>query len=93
MDPEIVFVDFVIRNLVEYPSDVHLEKIIDDRGILLKLTVNPLDLGRVIGKRGATADAIRLLLHALGMRNNAKYNLKIVDPKQEIDDVSTRYEA
>lgn len=79
MEPEIVFLDFVVRGLVEYPEDVKIEKTIDERGVLLELTVNKVDLGRVIGKRGATAQSIRTLLRALGMKNQARYNLKIVD--------------
>ena len=79
MEPELVFVDFIVRGLVEYPTDVHIEKSIDEKGVLLELTVNPSDLGRVIGKKGANAQSIRTLLRALGTRNNARYNLKIVD--------------
>lgn len=84
MDPELVFVDFVVRQLVDHPSDVRIEKSIDERGVFLELTVHKTDLGRVIGKKGATAQSIRTLLRALGTRNNAKYNLKIVD-LQEAD--------
>ena len=83
MEPELVFVDFIVRGLVEYPSDVHIEKSIDEKGVLLELTVNPSDLGRVIGKKGATAQSIRTLLRALGTRNNARYNLKIVDTDRD----------
>ena len=79
MEPEIVFVDFVVKHLVSVPEDVRIEKTIDEKGVLLELTVNPDDLGRVIGKHGNTAQAIRNLLRALGMRNNARYNLRIID--------------
>jgi hypothetical protein len=47
--------------------------------VLLELTVDPEDLGRVIGKRGATAQSLRTLLRALGTKNDARYNLKIID--------------
>jgi uncharacterized protein len=73
------FVEFVVKSLVTFPDDVVIERSIDEKGVLLELTVNPEDLGRVIGKRGATAQSIRTLLRALGTKNDARYNLKIVD--------------
>lgn len=73
------FVEFVIKSLVTKPEAVHIERRIDEKGVLLELTVDPEDLGRVIGKRGATAQSIRTLLRALGTKNDARYNLKIVD--------------
>lgn len=77
--------DFVIRQLVESPNDVHIERSIDEKGVLLQLTVNPDDLGRVIGKQGATANAIRTLLRALGAKNNARYNFKVIDNAKEAE--------
>ena len=73
------FVDFVVKSLVSNPDAVVVERRIDEKGVLLELTVDPEDLGRVIGKRGATAQSIRTLLRALGTKNSARYNLKIVD--------------
>lgn len=73
------FVEYIVKSLVNNPDDVVLERTIDEKGVLLELTVNPDDLGRVIGKRGATAQSIRTLLRALGTKNEARYNLKIVD--------------
>lgn len=73
------FVEYVIKSLVEHPDDVVVERMIDEKGVLLTLTVNPDDLGRVIGKRGSTAQSVRMLLRALGTKNDARYNLKIVN--------------
>lgn len=73
------FVEYVIKSLVEHPDDVVVERMIDEKGVLLTLTVNPEDLGRVIGKRGGTAQSLRTLLRALGTKNDARYNLKIVN--------------
>jgi predicted RNA-binding protein YlqC (UPF0109 family) len=73
------FVEFVVKSLVSKPDAVIVERRIDEKGVLLELTVDPEDLGRVIGKRGATAQSIRTLLRALGTKNDARYNLKIVD--------------
>lgn len=77
------FVEYVIKNLVNYPDDVTVERKIDEKGVLLTLTVNPDDLGRVIGRRGSTAQSLRTLLRALGTKNNAHYNLKIVNNDQQ----------
>ncbi len=73
------FVEFVVKSLVSKPDQVSIERRIDEKGVLLELTVDPEDLGRVIGKRGATAQSLRTLLRALGTKNDARYNLKIVD--------------
>jgi uncharacterized protein len=73
------FVEFIVKSLVSNPDSVLVERRIDEKGVLLELTVDPEDLGRVIGKRGATAQSLRTLLRALGTKNDARYNLKIVD--------------
>lgn len=71
------FIEFIVRSLVLHPEDVKVERAIDEKGVLLNLTVNPEDLGRIIGKRGVTAQSLRTLLRALGTKNDARYNLKI----------------
>lgn len=73
------FVEYIVKSLVENPDGVSIERRIDEKGVLLELTVDQEDLGRVIGKRGATAQSLRTLLRALGTKNDARYNLKIVD--------------
>ncbi len=73
------FVEYIVKSLVSHPDDVVVERLIDEKGVLLTLTVNPEDLGRVIGKRGGTAQSLRTLLRALGTKNDARYNLKIVN--------------
>ena len=85
------FVEYIVKSLVEHPDDVSVEREIDEKGVLLTLTVNPEDLGRVIGRRGGTAQSIRTLLRALGTKNSARYNLKIVnnDDPQESTTVSS----
>src|SRR5690606_26750652 len=73
------FIEYIVKSVVGHPDDVLVERIIDEKGVLLTLTVNPEDLGRVIGKRGVTAQSLRTLLRALGTKNDARYNLKIVN--------------
>lgn len=79
------FIEYVVKSLVGKPDAVHIDRRIDEKGVLLELTVDPEDLGRVIGKRGATAQSLRTLLRALGTKNDARYNLKIVDNGPEGD--------
>ncbi len=78
MDKE--FVEYVVKALVTHPEDVQVKRSVDDMGVLLELSVNPEDMGKVIGKAGATAKSIRTLLRVLGSRNDARVNLKIVEP-------------
>lgn len=77
------FVEYIVKSLVGNPDDVVVDRLIDEKGVLLTLTVNPEDLGRVIGKRGVTAQSLRTLLRALGTKNDARYNLKIVNNDDE----------
>jgi len=73
------FIEYIVKELVSHPDDVQVERTIDEKGVLLTLTVNDEDLGRVIGRRGVTAQSLRTLLRALGTKNDARYNLKIVN--------------
>lgn len=73
------FVEYIVKTLVNNPDKVNIERAIDEKGVLLSLSVDPEDVGRVIGRRGATAQSIRTLLRALGTKNDARYNLKIVN--------------
>ena len=73
------FVEYIVKTLVNNPDKVSVDRVIDEKGVLLSLTVDPEDVGRVIGKRGATAQSLRTLLRALGTKNDARYNLKIVN--------------
>jgi len=75
------FVEYVVKALVTNPDDVQVKRSVDDIGVLLELSVNPDDMGKVIGKAGATAKSIRTLLRVLGSRGDERVNLKIVEPE------------
>lgn len=77
------FVEYIVKTLVNNPDKVSVERKIDEKGVLLSLTVDPEDVGRVIGKRGVTAQSIRMLLRALGTKQDARYNLKIVNTDED----------
>lgn len=74
------FVEFVVKELVNNPEDVKVERKIDEMGVLITLDVNPQDMGMIIGREGATAKALRTLLRVIGAKNNARVNLKINEP-------------
>jgi len=74
------FLEYVVKMLVDNPSDVTVNRQVDEMGVLLTLSVNPADMGKVIGRSGNTAKAIRILLRVVGMKNNARVNLKINEP-------------
>lgn len=75
------FVSYVVKSIVDNPNDVLIERTVDEMGVLITLQVNPQDMGYVIGKAGSTAKAIRTLLRIVGARNNARVNLKILEPE------------
>src|SRR5665811_385093 len=75
------FLEYVVKALVDNPNDVKIDRTLDEMGVLISLTVNPADMGKIIGRMGNTAKAIRTLLRIIGMKNNARVNLKINEPE------------
>ncbi|MDP2789093.1 MAG: KH domain-containing protein [bacterium] len=80
-DADKVFLEYVVKALVDNPNDVKIDRTVDEMGVLISLTVNPADMGKIIGRMGNTAKAIRTLLRIIGMKNNARVNLKINEPE------------
>ncbi len=81
MENDQVFVEQVVKAIVNHPEDVKTERNIDERGVLITLHVNPEDMGYVIGRSGQTARSIRTLLKIVGAKDNARVNLKIYEPE------------
>lgn len=77
------FLEYVVGAIVDKPEAVKINRTVDERGVLLELTVDPEDMGKIIGKAGATAKAIRTLLRVLGAKSDARFNLKITEPGGE----------
>lgn len=75
------FAEYVIKSIVDHPDDVKSERSIDERGVLITLKVNNEDMGQVIGRNGSTAKSLRTLLRVIGAKNDARVNLKIVEPE------------
>lgn len=75
------FLEYVVKAIVDEPSAVKIDRRVDEMGVLLTLKVASADMGKVIGRDGNTAKAIRTLLRVVGIKNNARVNLKIEEPE------------
>jgi len=75
------FVEFIVKGIVNHPDDVKVDRTVDEMGVLITLKVNPEDMGALIGRAGSTARAIRTLTRIVGLKNNARVNLKIEEPE------------
>ncbi|MBI4086397.1 KH domain-containing protein [Candidatus Kaiserbacteria bacterium] len=75
------FLEYVVKALVDHPDDVRINRTVDEMGVLLTMDVHPEDMGKIIGRSGNTAKAIRTLLRVVGMKNDARVNLKINEPE------------
>ena len=81
MIDDVQFLEYVVKALVSHPDDIKIKRTVDEMGVLMTLDVHPDDMGKVIGRSGNTAKAIRILLRVVGMKNNSRINLKINEPQ------------
>jgi predicted RNA-binding protein YlqC (UPF0109 family) len=75
------FLEFLVKAIVDHPDEVKVDRKVDEMGVLLSLKVNSQDMGQVVGRQGSTANSIRSLLRIVGIKNNARVNLKIEEPE------------
>lgn len=81
MEQDQQFLEYVVKALVDHPEEVKIKRTVDEMGVLLTLSVHKDDMGKIIGRSGATAKAIRTILRVVGMKNEARVNLKIEEPE------------
>jgi predicted RNA-binding protein YlqC (UPF0109 family) len=81
MENDQAFLEYVVKGLVDHPESVKVSRVVDEMGVLLTLDIHAEDMGKIIGRSGNTAKAIRTLLRVVGMKNNARVNLKINEPE------------
>lgn len=81
MDADKEYLESLVKGLVEHPDKVVVERSVDEMGVLLSLHVDQQDMGKIIGRSGNTAKAIRILLRIVGMKNNSRVNIKIIEPE------------
>lgn len=75
------FVEFIVKAIVDNPEAVEVTQSVDDLGVLVTLKVGKGDMGKIIGKSGQTAKSLRVLLRMMGSKQNARFNLKIIEPE------------
>ena len=75
------FIEYVVKSIVDNPDSVEVTQTIDSLGVLITLKVEKEDMGKIIGKSGQTAKSLRVLLRMMGAKNDARYNLKIIEPE------------
>lgn len=80
MEVDQQFLEYVLKALVDYPDEVKISRHTDDLGVLLRVQCHKNDMGKIIGRMGATSSALRTLVRVVGMRNGARVNLKIDEP-------------
>lgn len=88
MEQDQQFLEYIVKSLADHPEDVKINRAVDEMGVLLTLTVNQEDMGKIIGRSGATAKAIRTILRVVGMKNDARVNLKIEEPEGSTREIS-----
>lgn len=81
METDQQFLEYVVKSIVDHPDEVKIDRKVDEMGVLLSLRVHQQDMGQVVGRQGATAKSIRSLLRIVGIKNNARVNLKIEEPE------------
>ncbi|MFM2381383.1 MAG: hypothetical protein RLZZ76_150 [Candidatus Parcubacteria bacterium] len=84
MNEDQQFLESVVKSLVDHPEAVKINRTVDEMGVLLTLDVHAEDMGKIIGRSGNTAKAIRTLLRVVGMKHEARVNLKINEPEGSI---------
>ena len=72
-------VEYVVQSLVEHPDEVRITQIEGNEEHIIELRVADSDVGKVIGKNGSVARALRTLLSAVGTKEQASYTLEIID--------------
>lgn len=84
---DLEFIEYVVKSLVDNPNAVKIDRKVDEMGVLIIVDVAPEDMGKVIGREGATAKSLRTLLRVIGMKNNARVNLKINEPNNNNNNI------
>lgn len=91
MNQDQQFLESIVKGIVQFPDVVRTQRRTDEMGVLITLDVDKADMGKIIGREGNTAKAIRTLLRVFGMNNNARINLKINEPEGRNEDVQNEF--
>ena len=77
------FVEYIVKNLVDNPDKVHINEVGGTQSFIVELSVEKSDIGKIIGKRGKTINAIRTLLMSVASRNGLRVSLEILEDGQK----------
>lgn len=80
------FLEYVIKSIVDHPEDIEVHRKVDEMGVLLSVKAHHMDMGQIIGKKGETAKALRMLVKIVGVKNNARVNVKILEPDGRVQE-------
>lgn len=84
MESDQIYLENLIKGIVEFPDQVRTERSTDDMGVLISLSVDPSDMGKIIGKQGVNAQAIRTIMRAFGSKQRSRINIKILEPENSV---------
>ena len=73
------FVEYIVKNLVDHPDQVRINEVGGTHTLIIELGVEKSDIGKIIGKKGKTINAIRTLLMSVASRNGIRVNLEILE--------------
>lgn len=79
------FVAYIVKNLVDHPDKVKINEIGGTHTLIIELSVEKSDIGKIIGKKGKTINAVRTLLMSVASRNGIRVNLEILEEEGEHD--------
>lgn len=69
-----------VKALVNHPSDVVVQRTLDEMGVLIRVKVNPQDMGLIIGRKGDIVRSLRTIVKMIGLKHHARVNLKVEEP-------------
>jgi predicted RNA-binding protein YlqC (UPF0109 family) len=73
------YIEFIIKNLVNYPEDIKISRIDGTKETIIEIRVHQEDVGKVIGKNGSVVRALRTIVSAIGNREKKNYILEVID--------------
>ncbi|MCF7806474.1 MAG: KH domain-containing protein [Simkaniaceae bacterium] len=80
------FVEYIVKNLVDHPDKVSINEVGGTQSFIVELSVEKSDIGKIIGKRGKTINAIRTLLMSVASRNGLRVSLEILEDEESKKD-------
>jgi predicted RNA-binding protein YlqC (UPF0109 family) len=80
-DPVVELVRTLAKALVDFPQDVRIQEVGGRTRVVIEVEVHPRDLGKIVGRQGANAEALRTLVKAAGGKQHKRYTLVILDER------------